>query len=97
MQGALAGANLTHYVISRCIAGFVASWSRRLRFEMTPITVAISVAAVTVVAQIALMFIAAPTGIFGFLGDTIGSAMYNGVIAIPVYALLKRVLNPPVR
>lgn len=97
IQGALAGANLTHYVVSRCIAGFFASWSRKLRFEMTWITVAIFVASVTVVGQIALMFIAAPAGIAGFLGDTIGSAIYNGVIAMPVYGLLKRGLNPPVR
>lgn len=96
-HGALAGANLTHYVISRCVAGFVASWSRNLRFEMTPLTVAIFVACVTVVAQITLMFIAAPSGIAGFLGDTIGSAVYNGVIAIPVYALFRRILNPTVR
>lgn len=97
LQGALAGANLTHYVVSRTVAGFCTAWSRRLRFESTWLAVFMTIAMTTVVAQLLFMFTAAPRGIAEFLGDTIIQAMYNGVLAIPVYALLKRVLNPPVR
>lgn len=97
MEGALVGANLTHYAISRAVAGFVAAWTRRMRFESTLPVVGLTVAFATIVGQILFMFTAAPRGIVGFLGDTIGSAMYNGVLAMPVYSLLRRVLNPPVR
>ncbi len=97
LSGAIIGANMTHYIISRCFAGFVGAWSRRLRFTMNPAVVGLTTAAVFVLAQTLFMFLAAPKNIVGFLGDTIGSAMYNGVLAIPLYALIKRFLNPTVR
>lgn len=97
IQGAIAGADMAHYAISRTVGGFVASWSRSLRLEANPAAVAATVALTTVLSRMLFMFTAAPRGIAEFLGDTIGTAMYNGVLAIPLYALLKRVLNPPVR
>lgn len=97
IQGALIGANLSHYVISRAISAFFASWSRQLRFEMNPLAVATTAAILTVVGRLTFMVTAGPKGIAGFLGDTMGTAIYNGVLAIPVYALLRRVLNPVVR
>jgi hypothetical protein len=48
----------------------------------------------TIVAQLILMFFAPPPGIASFLGATIGSAMVNGVLAVPVHALLRRILGP---
>lgn len=97
IQGALIGANLSHYVVSRALAGFFAAWIRQLRFDNNAIVIALTTAALTVFAEIAFMLTAGPKGIAGFLGDTMGTAIYNGVLAIPVYALLKRVLNPVVR
>ncbi len=97
IQGALVGASMAHYVMSRAIAGFVAAWSRGLRFELTPPAVGITAAAVTVFSSLMFLFTAAPRGIVGYMGDTIGSAMYNGVLAMPLYALLRRVLHPTVR
>jgi rod shape-determining protein MreD len=97
IEGALVGANLAHYVVSRTVAGFVAAWSRGLRFELTAPAVGFTTLAVTLVASVVFLFTAAPRGIVGYLGDTIGSAMYNGVLAMPLYALLRRVLHPTVR
>jgi len=97
IQGALMGANLTHYVISRALSSFCSSWSRQLRFEMNPPAIFATVAILTIFGRIVFMMTAGPKGIAGFLGDTMGTAIYNGVLAIPVYALLRRVLNPVVR
>lgn len=97
IQGALIGANLTHYVFSRAMTAFMAAWSRQLRVEMSPLAVAITTAVLTIFGRLLFMVTAGPKGIAGFLGDTMGTAIYNGVLAIPVYALLRRVLNPVVR
>lgn len=97
VHGAIAGANLTAYAVSRAFGGFVVSWSRQIGFETNTFVVAINAFALTVFSQLVLMFLAAPAGVLSFLGDTIGSALYNGVLAIPVYLLLRRILNPTAR
>lgn len=94
IQGAIVGANLTHYVISRTLAGFMLGWFNDLRFVPNGAIVAIVAFIATIFAQVVLMFLAPPPSIGGFLGATIGSAVYNGVLVWPVYALLKRILDP---
>jgi rod shape-determining protein MreD len=97
LYGAAAGANLTHYAVSRTLAGFAGSWSKATGLELNLVVLAITTAIVTVLAQMVWMFLAAPSGVLSFLGDTIGSAMYNGVLAVPFYMLLRRVLVPNAR
>jgi len=92
IYGGLAGANLTHYIISRSIACFATSWSRRLRLELNYPTVGATVLVGTVIARVFFMFTAAPQDVGGFLRDTIAEATYNGVLALPLYALVKRVM-----
>lgn len=94
LAGALPGANMAHYVISRTVAGFFGSWARALGVEEGRATAAASAFAITLIAQIVLMFLAPPARIGPFLGATIGSAVVNGVLAIPLYALVSRVLGP---
>ncbi len=95
MQGALAGVNLTHYVISRTLAGFFGGSSAAMGLQPNVAVAALMTAVLTVASQILLFFLAPPGGIGRFLGDTIGAAMYNGVLAIPVYALLSKILAAP--
>lgn len=92
VSGGLVGANITHYIISRTVAGFGTSWSRRLRFELSYASVAATVFIGTVIARLIFMFTAAPQDVGGFLRDTIAEATYNGVLALPLYALVKRVM-----
>lgn len=89
----MAGANLAHYAVSRTVAGFAGASSRAIGFEINIAVVGVTAALMTLVAQTVFMFLAAPKGIAAFLGDTIGSAVYNGVLAIPTYLLLRRVLS----
>lgn len=97
IMGGLVGANLTHYVVSRTFACFCMGWSRRFRFELSYPSVIGFVFAGTLLANILFMFTAAPRDVGGFLRDTILAATYNGVLALPLYALMKRVLPQPSR
>jgi len=51
----------------------------------------------TGVTQIAFLLFNPRGAILPFLLATIGSAVYNGVLAMPLYALLKKVSDPPNR
>ncbi len=92
VHGGLAGANLTHYAISRCVAGFLTSWSRGLNLGESPWLVGVAGALCTLVAQTALMFLAAPPDIPRYLGATIGTAVVDGALVVPTYAATKRLL-----
>ena len=96
VQGATAGANLGGYIVSRVIGGFTVSWSKQIGFQPNVVVIAITAGAATLFCQLVFMFLAPPPGVLSFLGDTIGSALYNGVLAVPVYLLLKRILNPSI-
>lgn len=93
LQGALVGANLAHYVISRTVTGFLAAWANDLQLQPRPLVGFVTTALVTVFARLFLLFLAPTPALAQYLGATIGSAMYNGVLAIPVYALLNRVFD----
>ncbi len=97
IMGGLVGANLTHYIVSRMFACFCLGWSRRFRFELTYPAVGGSVFAGTMLAGLIFMFTAAPRDVGGFLGDTIIAATYNGVLALPLYALIRWVFPQPSR
>lgn len=92
LQGGLAGANLTHYVISRALTGFFTSLGGLLDIRIALLVAGLLCASATLVAQLILMFLAPPPGgnLVSFLLQSIGTAVYNGVIGMPVYALLRR-------
>lgn len=95
LQGGLPTGNMTHYAISRLLTGFAVGGANGLCLSPTPGLAAMTAVLATLMAQTIWMFIAAPSGIGAFLGDTIRIAVYNGVLAIPVYALLKKILGTP--
>ena len=93
LQGALPLSRVGHYIVSRSLTGFFVAWSKKWEYEVGALTAALIAFAGTCLAQLIWMFLAAPPAIGAFLGDTILSAVYNGVLAAPVYALLKRILT----
>jgi hypothetical protein len=95
--GALSGANLQHYVASRTVTGLMLGWTSNNELPRSTPAAGLVAAAATLFAQLILMFLAPPHSIGAFLADTIRGAVYNGVLAIPVYALLKKFLAPVVR
>jgi rod shape-determining protein MreD len=92
--GAVAGANLAHYVVSRCLTAFGLSSANLLGIEFSVLAAGVLTALATICAQLLLLFLAPPASIGAFLTATIGSAMYNGVLAMPLYALLRRLFRP---
>ena len=99
IQGAISGANFAQYGLSRIVAGFLTGWLNALELEANAIVAFLAVVGTTLISQLLLMFLAPPSAsrIFSFLLATMGSAVYNGVLAIPFFVLLKRILDPPTR
>ncbi|MFZ4506822.1 MAG: hypothetical protein ACOYON_03895 [Fimbriimonas sp.] len=97
LQGALAGANLMHYAISRSVTGLLAAWSSEMRLQANPLLGLFTTMLVTVIARLLFLFLAPSPNLLGYLGATIGSATYNGVLAVPLYWLLNRIFDSPRR
>jgi hypothetical protein len=94
VYGSLAGANLAQYCISRTLGGFLSGWLNDMGFQGSLGMAGLSAVVVTLVCQLLLMFSAPSNDVAGFLGDTIRMAVYNGILAMPYYALLSRLLEP---
>ena len=97
VQGAISGANLGQYIAARTISGFLAGWFNDSRYVPSHLKLFLTGVGVTLISRVILMFLAPPMGIGSYLAATILSAAYNGVLVLPVYALLKRVLDPVYR
>jgi rod shape-determining protein MreD len=97
VYGSLAGANLTQYIISRTIGGFAAGWLNDAGFQGSIGMAGLSAVIVTLISQLLLMFSAPPNDVASFLGDTIRMALYNGVLAMPFYVGLSKILEPQQR
>lgn len=95
LTGSISGANLWQYVISRMLAGFATGSIPELRFKNNVAVAASSTVIGTLIAQFSLMFVAPPRLLGPFIGATIGSAMYNAVIAMLLSIVLNRVFAAP--
>jgi len=95
LMGSISGANLWQYVLSRMIAGFATGNIPELRFRNNVAVAASSALVGTLIAQFSLMFVAPPRLLGPFIGATIGSAMYNAVIAMLLSIVLNRVFAVP--
>ncbi|MEQ1823954.1 MAG: rod shape-determining protein MreD [Fimbriimonadaceae bacterium] len=93
VRGAIVGANLTHYVLSRTLTGFIGSWFRSSQRGQSALQMFITVVIGTFFAHLVFLMTAAPSNVATFLTDTIIAAIYNGVIAMPMYVLLSKFLG----
>lgn len=94
MHAGIAGANLTHYAASRAIAAFGISLGRDTTFEAGPVFAAIAAVLGTLLAEGIFLLFAPPPNIGSFAQATIGTAIYNGVLAMPLFAVLRRLAIP---
>ncbi|MCH7945449.1 MAG: hypothetical protein IIC73_05460 [Armatimonadetes bacterium] len=92
LQGGMASADLAHFTIAYTMVGFAAGWVSKLKLDVRPWFVALVVLGGTLVAGLLMMIPAPPPEFWPRLRDTILSAMYNGVLAIPIYVLIRRSL-----
>ncbi len=96
IAGGLTGATLTHFVLTRTVTAFGLSYAAQSGIELTSRKAGLLVGIATLASQILFMLVAPPSGIGLFLRATLVTAMYNGVLAIPLYALLCRLFRPKV-
>ena len=94
IYGSLDGANMWQYVLTRTIAGYVIASVAGSGIERRTLTAVLAAFLGVFLCQLTLMFLAPPAALIHFLGDTIRTAVYNGVLATLVYAGLNRILGP---
>ena len=87
--GALSGATLTIYVVSRTVTGFVLATAAPLNPTLR--TGPLLVATASLVSGLMVFFLAPRPDIAQTLGATILAAAYNGVIAVPLYAMARKI------
>jgi len=94
VHGALFSSGIGYYIVSRTLACFGVSWSRKLDIELSYWLIGSTVFVSTVFVQAFQLFLPPPQNILRLSLDTIMTATYNGVLAMPLYALLKKILDP---
>jgi rod shape-determining protein MreD len=94
IHGSIASSSVGYYIVSRATACFGASWARRLETEFSFWLVGLTTFIATFYIQAFQLLLPPPQNILGSMLDTITIATYNGVLAMPLYALLKKILDP---
>ncbi len=94
LYGALDGANMWQYVLTRTLGGYFIAIVASGGIERSLFAAFLAAVFATIFCQLTLMFLAPPPAVLPFLLDTISTAVYNGVLAMAVYAVLNRILGP---
>ncbi len=94
LEGAMIGANLTWYGLTRLLAGWLVTIFKSMEMESNALIAGVITAIVSFISQLLLLFVAPSAAIGVSFLATIGTALVNGVLAAPLFALLKRLLDP---
>lgn len=94
LHGWVTTVSLTVNALVRCVVGYVMGMAPRSGFDVDGRSAVVAVFLGTVVTQVAVFFAAPPTDRLGFVRATIGMALYNGVLAFPVFWVVRRVSGP---
>lgn len=89
-QGAITGANMWQYVVTRLIVGWIGGSLIEMRFQRNFLIAALACFVATVIAGLVFLFLTSQPNILGSLRDTLISAMYNAVLAALVYTPVER-------
>lgn len=93
LYGAMVTTNMAGYVISRTLAGFMTGWFNALEMKPNAVVASVTAIAVTLLARLTLVLLTPPPSLWPFLKATIGSSIYNGILAIPMYLLVYRLMG----
>jgi rod shape-determining protein MreD len=94
VEGAMAGVNMGQFVFARVVTGVAISSVAEGGVERNIFTTSLFAVVSAIFSQLILMFLAPPPAVLPFLGDTLRTAVYNGVLAMLLYALFNRFLSP---
>lgn len=89
-QGAITGANMWQYVVTRLIVGWISGSLIELKFQRNFVIAAAACFIATIIAGLVFLFLTSQPNILGSLKDTLVSAMYNAVLAALVYAPVEK-------
>ena len=89
-DGALRGKAMMALIISRTLACVASVRLYSAFLGSGVITASVVVLITSVISSVLYLFLGAPKDILGWLADTIGAALYNGVLAVPCYLLYCR-------
>jgi hypothetical protein len=92
--GALAGTNLTLYILSRSLAGFLLGWCLDLGIQRNYLVSAIAASGVTLIAELTMLFAGAHRGpLIPYLVGTLVTTVYDGVIAAILFSIVSRMFG----
>jgi rod shape-determining protein MreD len=94
LYSALDGSNMWQYVLTRTLGGYLISRIADSGIERSLFSAVLAGFLGVLFCRLSLMFLAPPPALASFLGDTIRTAVYNGVLAMPLYAALNRIVGP---
>lgn len=94
LYGWVTAVSLTLQAIGRAIVGFACAAIREVGFEIDLRWAFGMVAIGSVLVNTFVFFLAPPSDKISFVTATIGTGLYNGVLAIPLYATLRRLSGP---
>jgi uncharacterized membrane protein AbrB (regulator of aidB expression) len=95
VMGSLAGVNLTLYVLSRTVAGFLLGWALGLGVQRNFLVSALATVGITLIAQLMMLFLGAHHGpLLPYLAGTLVTTMYDGVIAIMLFGIISKIVDP---
>lgn len=89
-QGAITGANMWQYVLTRLIVGWIGGSLIELRFQRNLVIAAMACFVATLFSGLVFLFLTSQPNILGSLRDTLISAMYNAVLAALVYTPVEK-------
>jgi len=93
IQASLFGTALAPLVFSRMMANFLMARIDSLEIEIGPVLGMVVVAVASIIYSIFYLFAAPPPAIGSYLATSIASALYNCVLALPILAVLRRLLS----
>ena len=93
LHGGVAGSDVASLTVIRTLGAYLAGYVSRLELDVRPWYVGLVAFGGTLLASLLKMVPSPPPETWPYLRDTIFAAMYNGVLAIPLYALLRRTLH----
>jgi hypothetical protein len=85
--------DLTATIVARSTTGFVLGFFNNLELKPTPGVAFATTFAATVFQRLLLLFLAPPPEIWPYLKATIGSGLYNAIIAVPTYMILSTLMG----
>ena len=90
IQGSLAGSDIQHFIAGGVIGGLICASASTVGFEYSLLAVVSVTTVASLIGLLVHVLVAPPPHVSRALLDTLIGAMYNGVLAVPVYALLHK-------